>query len=255
VTFEGLPDAPEAYVPIDPARRLELRVSVAGSDGWTPVRALTAPAGERTLVRLVLPSTLGAGETEAVVEVGDERFPALIRTVEHVELSCSPSSLDVVADERGSASATLQVVNTGNVAVDLPDIAAFGLMADGGVEAAVGAGLMTKDAGVERFGRMADALAERHGGLVRVTLTSSESHLEPGAATTIDMSLRFSAEAAANQRYHGVLPLHTLRVPVRVRTAERVPEPTPSDRPRSGRSPSNQRSPRRSRAEPKGTPK
>ena len=89
----------------------------------------------------------------------------------------------------------------GNVAVDLPDLTAFGIMARGGLDASIGAGLMTKERGIDRFGRMADALAEHHGGLVRATLKASDSHLEPGAAGTVDVSVRASDDLPHGRRW------------------------------------------------------
>jgi hypothetical protein len=224
VVFQGPPDAVEAYVPVDPARRRDIRVSVAEGDGWAPVRALTAPAGGSTLVRLVDPPTAPGRDADARVEIGDDQIPAVIRTAEHVELVSTPSTLDLLLDGSGVATASLQVVNVGNVAVDLPDLTAFGIMAEGGLDASVGAGLMTKERGVDRFGRMADALAEHHGGLVRATLKASDHHLETGAPATVEVSVRTSGDLQPGRRYQGVMPIATLRVQVWLTTPESSPE-------------------------------
>jgi hypothetical protein len=235
LSFEGPPDAVEALVPVDPQRRRDVRVSIAADDGWTPVRALTAPAGDQTMVRLVLPSGTPAAEVDAVVEVGDERYEAVVRTVAYTELDSSPAALDLAVED-STATATVNVVNLGNVPVDLPDISAFGLMMEGGVENAIGAGLMTADTGVDRIGRFADALAERHGGLARVVIESGAGRLEPGRSTTVTARIRLGDGVAAGKRYHGVWPLASLRIPVSLRVGEAPTGPKKSNRTKKGSS-------------------
>jgi hypothetical protein len=228
VSFEGPPDAVEAYVPVDPLRRREVRVSIASDDGWTSVRALTAPAGNRTLIRLVLPSTTPAGALDAVVELGDERYEAVVRTSEAVHLEASPASLDLAVED-STATATLNVVNLGNVAVDVPDISAFGVMMEDGVETAIGTGLMTRDTGIDRVGRFADALAERHGGLARVSIESGAGRLEPGSATTVRARIELGDRPVPGRTYHGLWPLGPLRIVVLLRVPDK---PSQLQRPR-----------------------
>ena len=55
-----------------------------------------------------------------------------------------PPRLDLDVKD-ATAEATVQVVNVGNVAVEIPDISAFGLMMEGGVETAIGSGLMSSE--------------------------------------------------------------------------------------------------------------
>jgi hypothetical protein len=190
------------------------------------VRALTAPAGRQTLVRLVLPPATPAGELEALVEVGDDRRAATVRVTGVAELHASPAAFDLVVED-GTATAVLQVLNVGNVTVELPDISPFGLMAEGAVETAIGSGLMTGAKGVERFGRFADSLAERHGGLARVSLESGAGRLEPGASTTVRARIRLGDQPSGGGRYHGTWPLGPLRIPVWLRVPEGGGPPKP----------------------------
>ncbi len=224
VSFDGPPDAVEAYVSIDPSRRREVRVSIATDDGWTPVRALTAPAGDQTLIRLVLPPTTTGTELDALVEVGDQRYDAVVRISAVVYLEASPASLDLVVED-STAMATMKIVNLGNVAVDVPDISAFGVMMEDGVETAIGAGLMTRDSGIDRLGRFADALAERHGGLARVSIESGAGRLEPGAATTVRARIRLGDSPAPGRTYHGLWPLGPLRIDVLLRVPDKSASP------------------------------
>jgi hypothetical protein len=226
--FEGPPDAVEGFVPVDPQRRREVSVSISGDDGWTPVRVLTAPAGHQTLVRLVLPADTPSTEFEAAVEAGEDRYPAVVRTTIQAALDCTPAVLDL--DVEGStATASVAVVNLGNVPVVIPDIAAFGVIQEGALETAIGTALMAKETGVERVGRAADALAERHGGLARLAVESGAGPLEPGASTTVRARIHLSDGLTNSRRYHGVWPLATLRIPVSFRIPER---PRPATRAR-----------------------
>ena len=207
LSFEGPPEAVEAYAPIDPLRRREVRVSVAGDDGWTAVRALTSAAGDHTLIRLVLPSTTPATERAALVELGDERYEAVIRTTGSVHLESSPASLDLALEDL-IATTTINIVN---------------------LETAIGTGLMTRDTGIDRLGRFADALAERHGGLARVSIESGAGRLEPGSATIVRARIQLGDRPAPGRTYHGVWPLGPLRIAVLLRVPDKQP---PLQRPR-----------------------
>jgi hypothetical protein len=220
VTFAGPPDAVEGIVPVPPERRRDVVVTIATDDGWEQVRALTAPMGRSTLVRLVLPPDVTPGEADARVDVGEESFPAVVTTSARVDLQAVPDRIDVDL-EGEAATATLAITNLGNTPVDIPDIAAFGLMADGGLETAIGVGLTGKETGLDRVARTADALADLHGGLVRVSLKSAPAHLEPGDTATVVASLKPSGSPAPTHGYHGVLPLLTLRIPVTVTVPSR----------------------------------
>lgn len=219
LTFDGPPDAVEAYLPVDPARRKDIRVSVDSGTGWVPVTALTAPAGQQTLVRLVLPASTAAGDLDALVEAGDERFEAVVHAARRAELDCTPSALDLVVDG-SEATATVHVLNTGNTVVELPDIAAFGLMSEGALENAIGAGLMSEGNGFERMARLTDSLADGHGGLARVSIDSGAGPLEPGAATTMLARFRLGERPVAGRRYRGTWPLANLRIAVVLRIPE-----------------------------------
>jgi hypothetical protein len=226
IRFEGQPDAVEGFVPVDPSRRRDVRVFVSTADGQQEVRALTAPAGDSTLVRLVLPPTVAAGEADAVVEIGELRVPATIVIAQRIELLCTPSQLDLVVAGK-EATVALRVVNGGNAGVELPSIAAFGLMSEGGLETAIGAGLTGPRSGVDRLGDVADTLADRHGGLVRVAIRPEQSYLAPGEATDVRLSVRPGGSARPGQQYIGVLRILNLKLGVRLRIE---PESTPGPR-------------------------
>lgn len=235
VVFQGPPDAMEAYLPLDPARRREVRASVDDGDGLVPVRVLTAPAGRQTLVRLLLPATTPAGDREALLRAGDEEFPAVLRAGEQAELDCTPATLDLTARD-GRATATIHVVNTGNTVVELPEVTAFGLMTEGALEQAIGTGLMSDGDGVARLGRLTESLADGHGGLARVSIDSGAGPLRPGAATTVQAAIRLGDRPVPGRTYRGTWPLASLRIAVVLR----IPA-TKGGRTPGGRAPASRR--------------
>lgn len=225
--FAGPPDLVEGYVPVDPARRREIRVLLDDGAELTAVRVLTAAAGGQTLVRLMLPAAMPAQRVHARVEAGDQRFDAEIRLDRQPQLDCSPAGLDVeLAAGVPSAEAVLRLVNLGNVAAEVPRAAAFGLMRVDGLENAIGAGLLPADrTGLDRIAVISDALAEQHGGLARVAVRAGAGTLEPSAAVTVRADLSADVDRlTAGRTYTGVWVLAGLNVPVTVRVG-RAPEP------------------------------
>ncbi|MFC7530835.1 hypothetical protein [Actinoplanes sp. GCM10030250] len=233
VVFAGPPELVEGFVPVDPANRRDIRVLLASDDGYQQVRALTAPAGGQTLVRLVLPGAMPPDEVAAQVQVGDQRYEAVVRPGPHTQLECSPARLDLEPGD-APAEATLRIVNVGNTSVDVAKVSGFGLMREGGVDSAIGAGLRTGDRGLDRLGHFADTLAELHGGLVRVSVRSGAGILEPSSATTVRAVFDIDrAELVPGRRYSGVWVIATLRVPVSVSPSTPPAQPKPTRRRRT----------------------
>lgn len=213
MVFEGPPECLEAYLPVAPDRRRDVVVLLDSGAGLQAVRCLTAAAGDHTLVRLVLPSTLAAQGFPARVEVGDDHFEAVVQVTQRAELDCLPVVLDLSLTSRES-TVSLRVVNLGNVVQSMPARSAFGLIREGSLDVAIGAALMTSQSGNDRVGALADSLSDAHGGLVRVTLTAGSGALEPGAAVALQARLQLDERVVGGHRYRGTWSLGTLRVPV-----------------------------------------
>jgi hypothetical protein len=222
VRFSGPPDLVEALVPVDPSRRRTVRVVLEGYEGEPEqeVRALTAPAGNVTLVRLVLPPTAPPGDSRARVLAGDDEYPALVQVTGRAALAVHPGSLDVVLDG-DSAEVMLQVANTGNVPIELPAASGFGLIREGALDTAVGAALTSDQQGLDRVARAADTLADLHAGVVRAQLADEPGALAPGETRLLRVLFALQGELRSDRPYRGtwVLGPVTLLVTVRRGTA------------------------------------
>jgi hypothetical protein len=225
LTFAGPPDLIEGIVPVDPARRRDIRVYLAMDEGFEPVRALTAPAGDQTLVRLAPARAILPQEVRARVEVGDQSYEAVVVPGRQAQLECIPGRLDLDV-EQPEVDVTLTVVNLGNAPAEIPGASAFGLMTEGALDTAIGAGMLTQDQGVDRWGHIADTLAELHGGLVRVAVRSGAGTLGAGATTTLTAVFRLDIDRLNPRRqFVGTWVIATLKVPVTVR--RRNPKASP----------------------------
>ena len=218
VVFSGPAGSPEAIVDVPSDSRQSISVELSGPDGMQPVRALTAAAGAGTLVRLVIPESTAAGSYDAVVQVGDLRYPGTVEVPEQTALEAVPSTLDLVATD-GVAPVRLTLVNTGNVPIEVRGAYAFGLLEERALEAAIGAGLRDTARGVDRLGRMADEVADRHAGLIRVAVTEGAGTLEPDQRVQVVGELRLGDKAQADHRYTGTWPIGPLRLAVAVRVS------------------------------------
>ncbi len=190
MSFEGPPDAVGGLRPDRPRNgAAKVRVSIASDDGWTPVRALTAPAGEQTLVRLVLPPNTPATETRRRGRGRRRAVRGCGPDVAYTQLDSSPAALDLAVED-STATATVQRRQRRQRRRRSPRH--LGVRTHDGRRRRDRdrSGLMTADTGVDRIGRFADALAERHGGLARVMIESGAGRLEPGRSTTVTARIR-----------------------------------------------------------------
>jgi hypothetical protein len=66
---------------------------------------------------------------------------------------------------------------------------------------------------------MADEVADRHAGLVRVAVTEGAGTLEPDQRVQLVGELRLGDKAQSDRRYTGTWPIGPLRLAVAVRVA------------------------------------
>jgi hypothetical protein len=222
VRFSGPPELVEALVPVDPSRRRTVRVVLDGYEGepGQEVRALTAPAGTLTLVRLVLSPSVPPGERRGRVLAGDDEYPAVVLVAGRPALGVHPGRLDLVLDGN-KAEAVLQVANTGNVPVDLPASSGFGLIREGALDRAIGAALTSDEQGLDRVARAAETLADLYGGIVRAKLTDEPEALAPGEMRLLRVRFELQGELQSDRPYEAAWPFGpvTLQVTVRRGTA------------------------------------
>jgi hypothetical protein len=202
--FSGPPELVEATVPVNPSRRRTVRVVLDEDEGEPEqeVRALTAPAGPLTLVRLVLPATVAPGERRGRVLAGDDEYPVVVVVTASRALTVHPGTLDLLLGG-GSAEAELQLTNTGNVAIDLPATSGFGLIREGALDTAIGAALTSDEQGLDRVARAADTLADLHAGVLRARLGDEPQALPPGETRLLRVRFELQGELPPDRSYGG----------------------------------------------------
>jgi len=176
-----------------------LRVSVApgGAGGWAELRAHLPPATPPGTYR----GTMALGEREQPVrlEVDTRRHARLV-----------PRRLALAGAPGAELSFDLGVWNAGNVALTLPERAAFGLYDEDGADAVIDRVLL---AGAEAAGER--ALAERvlgrlvpaHAALAEVRLETRTRTLAPGEAGEAAGRLRVPQSFRTGASYVGIWPL------------------------------------------------
>jgi len=110
----------------------------------------------------------------------------------------------------------LTLVNSGNVAVDIRGAYAFGLFDVAGPERAIARLVADTKEGQRRVDAFADAVADEHGGLIRVKVDAGEGTIEPGAATELKITIHVPDRVRPGHTYWGTWPLHNLKYYVRI---------------------------------------
>jgi hypothetical protein len=214
--FEGHPGALEAFVPVAPERRRSIAVAVdlPAEVGVLRPQVLTAPAGDRTLVRLLVPRGTPPGDYAAQVRAGDTTMAAVAVVLAHVHLRATPHRLQLSARGGTTTTASLSVLNDGNVVCHVPRTLAFGLFEADGLERAIGVGLYQDGDARARADRMFSSLAASHGGLVRVSVTEGAGDLSPGELRRLVLALHLGEALKPGRTYTGTLPLGDLQLAV-----------------------------------------
>ena len=213
VRFRGTPLALTAAVGEPPG---SYRVCFDPAAGVPPEVDAVAVAAD-PLLRLHLPRTTPPGTYEGRLIVGDRERAALITVDPEVFLRLLPERLILEASAGDQLQIDLTLLNLGNVAVELRGAYAFGMFDVGGTERAIGK--MVVDGGYEgkrRVDVFADAIADEHGGVVRVKVESGAGEIAPGE--TRDLSVRFHVpdHVRPGRTYWGTWPIHNMRYYVRI---------------------------------------
>ena len=169
------------------------------------------------IVRVSMPSSVAPGTYEGTLTIdGDER--AIELEVEpSPQLRVVPEQLRIEAQPGDVVRTSLTMLNSGNVAVNVRRVQAFGIFMEGGVERALRlAYVRTLETNERRVDIIADNLAAAHGGLVRMTITHGAGSVEPEAVEPIEAELKIPTELDAGSVYGGNWELPGLVYPVRI---------------------------------------
>jgi len=228
--FRGAPDdieglAPKSFqqtVSAEVAFDLKLPSSVAqeGAINWQA----EAAGATATWLRFALPDNTPPGSYEGAVRLGTERFEIIVEVDPQPSVLLSPRHLSLQTAPGAEISADLTVVNTGNVAVDLPRAHIFGLFDVKGLDRAVGAALQeSAEKGKGRIDRLADEVADNHGGTARVRLQEGAGALEPGEMRHLRALFSFSNRLKPARRYYGIWSLLNLEYRIEIQITGESP--------------------------------
>jgi hypothetical protein len=145
-----------------------------------------------------------------------------VEAAEHVTLI--PDRLEVRAAAGSELSARFQVLNSGNVPVEIPRAAAFAL-----AEARLLARVLGQSAGVEpaepgpALNRLGEELLESRGGVARVRTSDGAGPLEPGDLRQVQASIKLPGTLRPGWTYSGSWRLADSGFSVRVDVAAARP--------------------------------
>jgi len=217
IQFRGSPSDLEGLVPIAfqdvvssgaPLLYLNLPKSRRYAE---PLTIQAESAGQAaTLLRISLPET-PPGKYEAICQIGKERYETLIEVQAEALLVVSPTHLTLQAAAGSEVSAEITIVNSGNIAVDIPAKLKVGLLDLKGPERAFGIALQEKaKAGYERINQFVEELAASHSGQLSLVVDHGAGTLDMGQMRRLQISLRVPERLKAGRTYSGTLMLLNL---------------------------------------------
>jgi hypothetical protein len=221
LSFRGSPRGIEGLAPlaisVPAAATLAVDLKEADTSARIgPLTLQTEPAGaDATWLRFDLPPTTPPGKYSGSVQLDADKFPITVEVHPQEELSISPPGLSVTAPAGGEATIELVLVNDGNVPFEIERTHAFNLLQRQAIEEAIHAALRAETAkGASRLDRFVDELADRHGGLVRITIAEGAGELAPGEARSLRAVLRLPDDLKPGSTYTSTWPLGNLNVSV-----------------------------------------
>lgn len=236
--FSGSPARVQALVPM-PAEALtgaSLHLELTTGPIAVPALAVASAPGHST-VRLVPAQPLPAGHFRGRLATLGESLEAEVEVLGKARARPYPTRLEL--ETRGETEVTVDLLNTGNVDLQVAEAYAIPLEASGTLGRAIVAGITTKERGVQRWGAAADSIAASQAGVARVAVRDGAGPIPPGQSQRIVAVVRLPEELEAGVTYVGSwrldgrnLPLH-VTVPGEQPRARARREQQPSRRQRS----------------------
>jgi hypothetical protein len=221
LSFRGSPRGIEGLAPLLTAAPAAATLAVDLREADTsarigPLVLQTEPAGAEAMwLRFDLPPTTPPGTYSGSVQLGTDRFPITVDVHPQQELAISPQALAASASAGDEATIEFILINEGNVPFEVGRTHAFNLLQREAIEEAIHAALRAETAkGESRLDRFADELANRHGGLVRISIADGAGELAPGEARSLRAVLRLPANLTPGSTYTSTWPLGNLNVSV-----------------------------------------
>jgi hypothetical protein len=228
--FSGPPARVQALVPIpaDTLTGASLTLELDTGPVAVPALAVASAPGQST-VRLVPAQPLPAGHFRGRLATLGESLEAEVEVLGKARARPYPTRLEL--ETRGESEVTVDLLNTGNVDLQVAEAYAIPLEASGTLGRAIVAGITTKERGVQRWGAAADSIAASQAGVARVAVRDGAGPIPPGQSRRVVAVVRLPDELEAGVTYVGSWRLDGRNVPLRVT----VPGEQPAPRARASR--------------------
>lgn len=179
------------------------------------VTPVVVPIADQVMMQL--PPGTAPGTYRGVLSIDGGEREIVVEVEPHVQVDADPPRLELTGRPGQRLSAQVVATNRGNVPVELQRANACGLFDEGGIECAIGRAAVAELApGERRIDRFADALAEMHGGLVRINADAGTGPLLPGESRTVRLSLTVPERLKPGHVYSGRWALDTLQQTIRI---------------------------------------
>lgn len=228
--FSGFPARVQALVPIG-AEELSgalLRVELADGPLDVPALAVATAPGQST-VRLLSAQPLPAGRYRARLETPADAMDADVEVLGKARARPYPPRLELQA--RGETEVSIDLLNTGNVDLEVAAAYAIPLEVAGTLGRAIIDGIRTKERGVQRWGVAADSIADSQAGVARLAVRAGVGAVPPGESRRVVGVVRLPDTLEGGLTYVGSWRLEGRNVPMRITVPADRPQVVPADQP------------------------
>lgn len=218
IHLRGIPMSLVGVLPGGTSQSGDLAITVSGypSDKDTLDVGVQSDIDPR-IIRATLPVDTPPGAYQGSLTDGTNVRAVVLDVEPAPSLRVVPEQMRIEAKPGETVHRTLNVLNGGNVPVALRRVQAFGVFMSGGVERALRRGYVRTLAKDERrVDVIADNLADAHGGLVKMTITSGADSVAPGALEALEVDVKIPTGLTAGAVYGGNWELPGLVFPVAI---------------------------------------
>jgi hypothetical protein len=211
IRLRGPPGGVAAILPLPPSAGAIVQVNLSlPSVNWPSAEARATinrlGVGEVARLRLQLPRGTPPGTYSGTATVAGQARPIVVEVESQVRLQMHPKRARLAVQPGGDTGFEVTVANVGNVTVELPRVAAFGVYEVGGLDRAIGQAFRAELGPEERRAdRLVDELRAGHGGLVRVAVERGSGPLAPGEVRELGVRLELpKGDLVPGRSYSGV---------------------------------------------------
>ncbi len=203
MVLAGPPQGTAALLRLETAERV-VPVTLELPAGATLCRATVRSFGpDASEIRLRLPQGTPPGTYRGKAVVGGESREVQVVVEPVMKLRVQPKRSGLTVRPGATQEFALQVMNDGNVPLELPRVATFDLD-DSDQAGALGRALRaTLPPGERRVDRFFEELRESHGGEARVAVVAGAGTLEPGESRDLKCMLEVPSTVRVGHSYSG----------------------------------------------------